>query len=160
MVHLRLVQLFVRCMRPNFQDYALSLCSVVATRSTCDRLNVGAILTRDNVILATGYNGAPRGMGHCDDEGHELDGNHCVRTVHAEANAISQAAKMGTPINGSVLYCTHLPCYTCAKMLINAGVIRVIVKHDYHAGHNSREAFLKVGIPLTIIYDTNDNNCR
>lgn len=145
-------------MRPKFEAYALKLCEVVSTRATCDRLHVGAILTRDNVVLATGYNGAPRGMEHCDKVGHELDGDHCIRTVHAEANAIAQAAKMGTSVNGATLYCTHLPCYACAKMLINAGIVEIIVKHDYHAGHNSRKAFQSVGIPLTIMYDDNLNN--
>jgi len=128
------------------------LCETIATRGTCDRLKVGALLVCDKTIIATGYNGAPRGLPHCDDEvGHELVGDHCVRTAHAEANAIAQAAKMGHEVNGATLYCTNVPCYTCAKLLINAGVVAFIASRDYHASLQTKQLCQALQFPLTII---------
>ena len=138
-------------MRLPFDLYALGLCEEVATRGTCDRLKVGAVLVRDKVILATGYNGSPRGLPHCDDIGHELDGDHCVRTTHAEANAIAQAARMGTAIDGCTLYCTHMPCYACAKLLINAGIKRLVAASDYHASERSKRLFLTSGLEYHLL---------
>ena len=102
----------------------------VAKRGTCDRARVGAIIVRDRRILTTGYNGSPAGLPHCDEIGHLMIAGHCVRTLHAEQNAIIQAALHGISLAGGAIYVTHQPCLTCAKMIINAGLKRVV-----YAGH-------------------------
>jgi dCMP deaminase len=116
--------------RPSWDDYFMGITFQVAGRSTCDRARVGAIIVKDRRILTTGYNGAPAGLAHCDDIGHLIVGGHCVRTLHAEQNAIIQAALHGVSVAGGAIYVTHQPCLTCAKMIINAGIRRVI-----YAGH-------------------------
>jgi dCMP deaminase len=98
----------------------------VSKRSTCLRAQVGAIIVKDKRILTTGYNGAPKGLPHCLDEGCEIVGGHCVRSLHAEQNAILQAALYGIPLEGGTIYTTHQPCVICAKMIINAGMKRVV----------------------------------
>ena len=103
----------------------------VARRSTCNRAQVGAIIVKDKRILTTGYNGAPKGLPHCLDEGCEIVEGHCVRTLHAEQNAIIQAALHGVSLAGGTIYTTHQPCATCAKMLINAGLVRVVYAGQY-----------------------------
>jgi dCMP deaminase len=103
----------------------------VSKRSTCLRANVGAIVVKDKRILTTGYNGAPKGLPHCLDEGCEMVGGHCVRSLHAEQNAILQAAEYGVPLEGATIYTTHQPCVTCAKMIINAGLKRVVYAGQY-----------------------------
>ena len=108
---------------------------MVAQRSTCDRAQVGCVLVRDNRILTTGYNGSVTGLGHCGELGHMMVDDHCIRTLHAEQNAIIQAALHGISTRGSIAYITHFPCVTCTKMLINAGVDRVAYFNDYN---NSR----------------------
>lgn len=119
----------------------------VAKRSTCDRARVGSIIVKERRILTTGYNGAPAGLPHCDEVGHLMIDNHCVRTLHAEQNAIIQAALHGVSVAGSTIYVTHQPCLTCAKMIINAGIKRVV-----YAGHYPDEnavAFLtEAGVEL------------
>ncbi len=102
----------------------------VAKRSTCPRAAVGAVIVRDKRILTTGYNGAPRGLPHCTEVGCLMVNDHCVRTLHAEQNAIIQGALHGVDVSGSTLYVTHQPCMVCAKMMINAGIERVV-----YAGH-------------------------
>ena len=97
----------------------------VATRSTCDRKHIGAVIVRDRNILSTGYNGSIRGLPHCDDIDHLMENGHCVRTVHAEANAIAQAAKNGVGLNGAEIYITASPCWTCFKLLANAGIMKI-----------------------------------
>lgn len=117
----------------------MEIANLVKTRSTCLRRQVGAVVAKDKNILATGYNGAPSGVSHCQvtgclrdqlkipsGENHEL-----CRGIHAEQNAIIQAAKHGTAINGATLYCTVLPCFICAKMIINAGIVRIVVESLY-----------------------------
>jgi dCMP deaminase len=107
----------------NKHEYISQITEVVASKATCNRAMVGAVFVNDDYeILSTGYNGAPRGMNHCGGDDHLMDNGHCVRTVHAEMNAIVQAAKRGTALRGSILYCTHTPCFICAKLLINLGV--------------------------------------
>jgi dCMP deaminase len=103
----------------------------VAKRSTCDRARVGAVIVKDKRILTTGYNGSPAGLPHCDDVGHLMVGGHCVRTLHAEQNAIIQAALHGVSVAGGTIYVTHQPCLTCAKMIINAGLRRVVYAGVY-----------------------------
>lgn len=118
-------------MRQDWDDYFLDLAEKVATRSTCDRLHVGAVIVKDRNIVATGYNGSPSGLAHCDDVGHLIKNGRCERTIHAEQNAIIQAAKHGTTIEGSEIYVTHSPCYTCAKFIITAGIKRVVCRTLY-----------------------------
>jgi len=103
----------------------------VARRSTCPRANVGAVVVKDRRILTTGYNGSPMGLPHCTDVGCLIIDNHCVRTLHAEQNAIIQAALHGVSVNGGTVYVTHQPCLNCAKVIINAGIVRVVYAGDY-----------------------------
>ncbi len=102
-----------------------------ATRSTCDRKHVGAVIVRDKTVLSTGYNGSIRGMPHCDDVGHMMENGHCIATVHAEANAIIQAAKNGTAINGADIYITASPCWNCFKLIANSGIRRIFYLEFY-----------------------------
>jgi dCMP deaminase len=115
--------------RPSWDEYFMRIAHEVATRSTCPRLAVGAVVVRDKRILTTGYNGSPSGMPHCEDIGcliRVVDGRKsCQRTLHAEQNAIIQAAYHGVSVRGSILYCTHQPCLLCVKMIMNAGIEEV-----------------------------------
>jgi dCMP deaminase len=118
--------------RPDWDEYFMEIGRVVATRATCARKHVGAVVTSaSRQILSTGYNGSPPGAPHCDDEGHELVDGHCVRTVHAEANAIAQAAKNGVSLYGGILYTTASPCYDCGKFAVNAGIKKVVFDEQY-----------------------------
>ncbi len=146
--------------RPSWDDYFIGITRAVAERATCDRGRSGCVIVRDKQILVTGYVGSPKGMPHCDEVGHQMktmrheDGTetkHCVRTTHAEQNAIVQAAKRGVSIDGSTVYCKMTPCTTCAKMIINAGVVRIVCEKRYHAGSESEEMFRQVGIELDYI---------
>ena len=103
----------------------------VATRATCDRKHVGSVVVRDRTILSTGYNGSIRGMPHCDEVGHMMENGHCVATVHAEANAILQAAKNGVRIDGATLYTTASPCWPCFKLIANSGCVRIVYGEFY-----------------------------
>ena len=128
-----------RWRRPSWDEYFLQLARQAATRSTCLRRQVGALLVRDKRVLATGYNGAPRGVAHCLDIGclrEQLgipsgERQELCRAIHAEQNAIIQAAVHGVPIDGATLYCTHQPCILCAKMLINCGVREIHYLEGY-----------------------------
>ncbi len=117
--------------RPSWDDYFMGITFQVAKRSTCDRARVGATIVKDRRILTTGYNGAPAGLPHCDEIGHLMIAGHCVRTLHAEQNAIIQAALHGVSVAGGTIYVTHQPCLTCAKMIINAGITRVVYGGHY-----------------------------
>ncbi|MDL1895993.1 hypothetical protein FBQ82_06945 [Anaerolineae bacterium CFX7] len=117
--------------RPSWDDYFMTITLDVSTRSTCLRAQVGAIIVKDKRILTTGYNGAPKGLPHCLDAGCEIVNGHCVRTLHAEQNAILQAALYGVSLEGGAIYTTHQPCHTCAKMIINAGLVRVVYAGKY-----------------------------
>jgi dCMP deaminase len=121
--------------RPSWDDYFMGIALQVARRSTCDRARVGAIIVKDRRILTTGYNGSPAGLPHCDEIGHLMISGHCVRTLHAEQNAIIQAALHGVGVAGSTMYVTHQPCLTCAKMIINAGIRRVVFAGQYPDHH-------------------------
>ena len=138
----------------------MDIMHAVATRATCDRGKSGCVIVRDRQILVTGYVGSPRGLPHCDEVGHQMkttiheDGSktqHCVRTTHAEQNAICQAAKIGIPIDGATLYCKMTPCSVCAKMIINIGVKRVVCEKKYHAGKESEDMFRQAGITLEFL---------
>lgn len=126
--------------RPNWDEYFMEVAKLTATRSTCLRRRVGAVIVKDRHIIATGYNGAPRGLSHCDERGgclrqelgvpsgqrHEL-----CRALHAEQNAIIQAATLGQSIEGGTIYITHQPCAICSKMIINSGINRIVVNEGY-----------------------------
>lgn len=117
--------------RPTIDQYFLNIAQVVATRATCDRAHIGAVLVRDKYIISSGYNGAPHGLGHCDEIGHDMENGHCVRTTHAEQNAIIQAAVHGSSTEGATLYCTHSPCKICTKIILNAHIKRVVAAQLY-----------------------------
>ncbi len=143
--------------RPTWDEYFMEIARSVAKRATCDRGRSGCVIARDKQILVTGYVGAPRGLPHCDEIGHQMktvtheDGHtsqHCLRTTHAEQNAIVQAAKLGIAIDGGTVYCKMTPCATCAKMIINAGVTRIVCEKRYHAGGESEEMFRQVGVEV------------
>jgi len=133
--------------RVDWHDYFMNIARQVATRSTCDRKHVGAVVVRDKTILSTGYNGSIRGMPHCDDVGHDIEGGHCVATIHAEANAILQAAKNGVMIEGAELYTTASPCWGCFKLIANAG-IRKIFYGEFYRDRKSLEVANRLGIDL------------
>ncbi len=111
--------------RSTWETYFMRIALQVATRSTCNRKHIGAVIVRDKTILSTGYNGSIRGLPHCDEGDHLMENGHCVRTVHAEANAIAQAAKNGIRLEGAEIYITASPCWTCFKLLANAGIIKI-----------------------------------
>ncbi|MGB5932853.1 MAG: cytidine/deoxycytidylate deaminase family protein [Anaerolineae bacterium] len=117
--------------RPTWDEYFMEIARQVAQRSTCPRASVGAVIVRERRILTTGYNGAPEGLLHCLEAGCIIEDDHCQRSLHAEQNAIIQAASYGVSIAGGTTYITHQPCNTCAKMIINAGLKRVIYAGEY-----------------------------
>jgi dCMP deaminase len=133
--------------RVDWNTYFMNIARQAATRSTCDRKHVGAVIVRDRTILSTGYNGSIRGMPHCDDVGHLMENDHCVATIHAEANAIIQAAKNGVGIEGSELYTTASPCWSCFKLIVNAG-IRKIYYGEFYRDVRSVEVAKQLGIEL------------
>ena len=148
--------------RPSWDEYFMEVASSIAKRATCDRGRSGCVIARANQILATGYVGAPAGLPHCDEAGHQLrkvlheDGSitqHCVRTVHAEQNAICQAAKRGVAIEGATLYCRMTPCRACAMMIINCGIVRVVAERRYHDGAESEEMFKTAGLSLEYVHE-------
>jgi dCMP deaminase len=117
--------------RATWDEYFMAIALQVATRATCDRKHVGAVIVRDRTLLSTGYNGSIRGLGHCDEEGHMMVDGHCVRTVHAEANAIVQAARNGVGIEGASIYVTASPCWNCFKLIANSGLERICFGEFY-----------------------------
>lgn len=143
--------------RPSWDEYFLEIAKMVSSRSTCLRRQMGAVFVRDKRILATGYNGAPSGLKHCEEVGclREQQGiasgerHELCRAIHAEQNAIVQAAQFGTSLKDSILYCTHTPCVLCAKMLINTGVDRIVVLGEY-PDKLSREMLEEAGVQLII----------
>jgi dCMP deaminase len=138
----------------------LDLCEAVSKRATCDRGKAGCVIVKDKRIMTTGYVGSPAGLPHCDEAGHDLrkvltnDGKitqHCVRTLHAEQNAIIQAARFGIPLEGSTLYCKMTPCRTCAMMIINAGIKRVVCEKRYHDDEDTINMFTEAGVALKVM---------
>jgi len=117
--------------RASWDEYFMNIAREVATRATCDRKHVGALIVRDRSILSTGYNGSIAGLPHCDDEGHLMEDGHCVRTIHAEANAVIQAARNGVRIEGAGIYVTASPCFGCFKLIANAGIKRIVYGEFY-----------------------------
>lgn len=148
-------------MRMKRDEYYLSVLEAVRGRSTCNRGESGAIIVKEGRIIATGYVGAPTGMPHCDEIGHlfktstmvgEDITTHCVRTVHAELNAILQAARFGITILGGIMYCTMTPCYECAKAIVNVGIVKVIAVYPYQEQERTISLFRARKIPFNIIY--------
>jgi deoxycytidylate deaminase/thymidylate synthase ThyX len=146
--------------RPSWDKYFMQMVDLIGSRGTCDRGHVGCVITREKRIVSSGYAGSPAGLQHCDEVGHEMhtiiheDGHesrHCIRTTHAEQNAICQAARFGVSLKDATLYCKMTPCYTCAKMIINAGITRVVCDQDYHAGARSKEIFEQAGIKFELL---------
>jgi len=138
--------------RVDWHTYFMNIAREAATRSTCDRKHVGAVIVRDRTILSTGYNGSIRGMPHCDDAGHMMDNGHCVGTIHAEANAIIQAARNGVNINGAELYTTASPCWNCFKLIANSG-IRRIYYGEFYRDERSLQVAAQAGIELVDLRD-------
>jgi dCMP deaminase len=148
--------------RPNWDRYFLDLCEAVSKRATCDRGRSGCVIVKDKRIMTTGYVGAPSGLPHCDEAGHDMrkvlddNGNvtqHCVRTLHAEQNAIIQAARFGIPLEDATLYCKMTPCRTCAMMIINAGIKRVVCEKRYHADEDTKQMLKQARVELIVSND-------
>lgn len=146
--------------RPSWDEYFMSIATLVGSRATCGRGRSGCVIARDRQLLVTGYVGSPVGLPHCDEVGHEMhkvlndDGQiseHCIRTVHAEQNAIAQAARLGISVDGATLYCSMTPCYVCAKILINSGIKKVVAQKDYQRSARSKEIFTASGVELQIL---------
>ena len=135
-------------MRPAWDSYFMKIAYAVSERSTCDRAFVGCVLVLDKRILTTGFNGSPKGQPHCDEVGHLMVEEHCVRTIHAETNAIIQAALHGVSTKDATCYVTHFPCIHSTKTLINAGVARVVYVNDYRVDENAVAFFEGAGIEL------------
>ena len=147
--------------RPSWDDYFLELADAASKRATCDRGRSGCVIVRDKQVLVTGYVGSPTGLPHCDDVGHLIrkitDENgetneHCLRTVHSEQNAICQAAKRGISIAGATIYTRMTPCRTCAMLLINCGIERVVCERKYHQGDESESMLAEAGVTLEYKY--------
>lgn len=152
----------LKYVRPTWDQYFMEVMDAISKRATCGRGRSGCVIAKDNQLLVTGYVGSPIGLPHCDDVGHQMkkviheDGTtteHCVRTVHAEQNAICQAAKAGVALNGSTLYCRMTPCRVCAMLIINCGIKRVVCERKYHAGTESEEMFKAAGVSLEFFHE-------
>jgi dCMP deaminase len=135
---------------------------IVATRATCDRGRAGCVVVKDKRVLATGYVGSPPGLPHCDEVGHmmkrvidetETERQHCVRTIHAEQNALCQAARYGISVEGATLYCKMEPCRVCAMLILSVGITRVVCLRRYHAGQDTRDLFAEAGVELDVLED-------
>lgn len=148
--------------RPTWDEYFLEMADAVSKRATCDRGKSGCVIVRDKQLLVSGYVGSPTGFLHCDEVGHQMKKlthengtvtNHCMRTIHAEQNAICQAAKLGISISGTTLYTRMTPCRTCAMLIINCGVKRVVCERKYHSGEESENMFDQAGIQIDYKFD-------
>lgn len=148
--------------RPTWDEYFLDVMRAISKRATCDRGRSGCVIAKDKQILSTGYVGSPAGLPHCDDVGHlykdvlHEDGHvskHCMRTVHAEMNAIVNAAKRGVSIDNATIYCSMTPCRACAMAIINGGIKRVVSVRKYQEGKETEAIFAEAGIKLEFIED-------
>jgi dCMP deaminase len=133
--------------RRDWHSYFMHIAREVATRGTCDRKQVGAIIVSEENILSTGYNGSIRRLPHCDEVGHDMENGHCRRTIHAEANAIIQAARNGVKINGADIYTTASPCWECFKLIANVGIKRIFYA-EFYREEKSFEVAAELGIEL------------
>lgn len=145
--------------RPSWDEYFMQMAELTAQRSTCLRRQVGAIIVKEKHIIATGYNGAPKGLSHCEELGGCLrekleipsgERHELCRALHAEQNAIIQAATLGQSIEGATIYITHRPCIICAKMIINAGISRIVIRRGY-PDEMSREMLREAGLKVELI---------
>ncbi|HLF54367.1 MAG TPA: cytidine/deoxycytidylate deaminase family protein [Candidatus Nanoarchaeia archaeon] len=148
--------------RPSWDEYFLHLALEVGKRATCDRGKSGCIIVKDKRIISTGYVGAPVGLPHCDEAGHLMhkvhntdgtESQHCIRTTHAETNAIAQAARHGVSVKDATIYCKMEPCYVCAQTMINSGIKRVVCLKRYHRAQLTRDWLKQAGVKLDVIQD-------
>lgn len=146
--------------RPSWDEYFIGMANYVASRATCDRGYSGCVIVKDKRVVSTGYVGSSPGLPHCDDVGHDMhtlineDGTkseHCLRTAHAEQNAIAQAARFGVALDGATLYCKMVLCHVCAKLAVTAGIKRVVAEKNYHRAEMSKDILKKAGVKLEII---------
>ena len=158
--------------RPSWDEYFMKIVDATALRATCDRGKSAAIITKENRILSAGYVGNPSGVPHCDDIGHTMrhivekrenglishEGSHCISTVHAEANAICNAARSGVSTKGATIYCTMMPCLQCAKLIIQSGIVVVVAKYNYHHSNESVELFRALDMKIKLMHDKNNYN--
>lgn len=148
--------------RPSWDEYFMEVMDAISKRATCSRGRSGCVIARGNQLLVTGYVGSPIGLPHCDEIGHQMKKviheddsitEHCVRTVHAEQNAICQAAKNGVSLDGATLYCRMTPCRVCAMLIINCGIKRVVCERKYHAGGESEQMLKQAGVALEFFHE-------
>ncbi|MFA6072490.1 MAG: cytidine/deoxycytidylate deaminase family protein [Candidatus Woesearchaeota archaeon] len=148
--------------RPDWDEYFFGIMDAVSKRATCDRGKSGALVVRNKVILATGYVGSPKGLPQCDEIGHLMEKHthfdgvermHCVRTIHAEQNAIIQAANNGVSLKDSIIYCKMTPCSVCANIIINSGITEVVCLRKYHAAQRTYDLFKQAGIKIRFKFD-------
>lgn len=144
--------------RPSWREYFFQVMNTIAQRATCDRGRSGCVIVRNNQLVVAGYVGAPPGFPHCDEKGHHIvkvthpdgaESEHCIRTLHAEMNAVLQAARLGISLLDTEMYCSLTPCRTCAMMIIRVGIKAVHCERKYHRGQAAEEMFKKAGIKLT-----------
>lgn len=148
--------------RPTWDEYFMDVAKVVGTRGTCDRGRNGCVIVKDKRILTTGYAGAPKGLPHCDDVGHIMhtvknpdgtESDHCIRTTHAEQNAIVQAALHGISLEGATMYVKFGPCFACAKMIVNSGIKKIVCEKRYQRSKDTEELLKQAGIELVALKD-------
>jgi len=137
--------------RESWEVYFMRLALEAATRATCDRARVGCVIAKNHMLIATGYNGSVSGDDHCDDVGHLMVDGHCIRTVHAEANALIQSARLGHSCDGAEIYVTHCPCYICVKTLLQAGIKRIYYYNEYRPDQNTIKLLAKKGVQMSQI---------
>lgn len=132
-------------------DLFLSIARLFGMRSTCPRANVGSVAVIEGRIISTGYNGSPSGEPHCDEQGCDVIAGHCLRTVHAEANVVAWAARAGLSLSGATIYCTHTPCVTCSKLLVNAGIARCVIANYYNNQelNDGPDLMLRLGVTVS-----------
>jgi len=137
--------------RPDWDAYFMGFAQAASRRATCDRQHVGAVIVVARQVVATGYNGSVRGLPHCDEVGHDMVGGHCVRTIHAEMNALAQAASRGVAVEGASIYTTASPCWACFRVLVNGGLRRFVYGQAYRADeHRDRIAEVAARLGLEV----------
>lgn len=134
--------------RMSFDEYFMRLALLASERATCQRLKVGAVLVKEKQVIATGYNGSASGEVHCIDVGCLMRDGHCIRTIHAEQNALLQSAKHGVSVKGATLYVTHFPCLHCTKSIVTAGIIEIAYLNDYRNDEYALHLIKQAGIKL------------
>lgn len=146
--------------RPSIDEYMMAMATTAALRGTCDRKRVGVVLARGPHILSTGYNGSMPGAAHCDEAGHDMEGGHCVRTTHAEVNAILQAARHGVRVEGATAYVTASPCWHCFKALVGAGATRIVYGEPYRLSERVSAAAHELGVDLVALVTDGESVSR